>query len=152
MNTRREGDEMTGYLPYDANLARLEDLRNRAAVHRAAHREPSPAPERPQLLDVAACIAIRRATEADVHVLQRLAALDGGRPLRDGEMLIAEVGGEAQAAIHVASGAAVADPFRPTAALVELLTLRATRLREAATLSAGRPGLRARLRALYRAA
>jgi hypothetical protein len=151
MNTRREGDEMTGYLPYDANLARLEDLRIRAAAHRASHRAPSPAPE-PQVLDVAACIAIRRATEADALVLQRLAALDGGRRAGNGEMLIAEVGGEPQAAIDVASGKSIADPFRPTAALVELLSLRATRLREETTLRAGRPGVRARLRSLYRAA
>jgi len=143
---------MTGYLPHDANLARLEDLRIRAASYRAAHRAPAPAPQQPQVLDVAACIAIRRATEADVLVLQRLAALDGGRPPGDGEMLIAEVGGEAQAAIDVASGRSIADPFRPTAALVELLSLRAARLRGDTTLVAGRPGLRARLRSLYRAA
>lgn len=143
---------MTGYLPHDANIARLDDLRVRAAAYRGSHRVPSPAPERSQLLDVAACIAIRRATEADALVLQRLAALDGGRPVGDGEMLIAEVGGEPQAAIDVASGAAIADPFRPTGALVELLSLRATRLREDTTLQAGRPGLRARLRSLYRAA
>jgi hypothetical protein len=152
MNTRREGDEMTGYLTYDANLARLEDLRIRAAAHRASHRVPSPAPERPQVLDVAACIAIRRATEADALVLQRLAALDGGRPAGNGEMLIAEVGGEPHAAIDVASGAAIADPFRPTAALVELLSLRASRLREDPTRRASRSGLRARLRSRYRAA
>lgn len=143
---------MTGYLTYDANVARLEDLRMRAAAHRESHRVPAPAHERPQVLDVAACIAIRRATEADALVLQRLAALDGGRRVGDGEMLIAEVGGEPQAAIDVASGAAIADPFRPTAALVELLRLRASRLREDTTLHAGRPGLRARLRSLYRAA
>ncbi len=143
---------MTGHLPYDANLARLEELRIRAASHRAARREPSPAPAPPQVLDVAACIAIRRATEADVLVLRRLAALDGGRSPGDGEMLIAEVGGEAQAAIDVATGRTIADPFRPTAALVELLSLRARRLLEDPALRAGRPGLRARLRSLYRAA
>jgi hypothetical protein len=66
-----------------------------------------------------------------------------------GEILVAEVAGELQAAIEVASGAAIADPFRPTAHLVELLYLRAARLR-APTRSRRRFGLR--LRSAYRTA
>ena len=72
---------MTGYLPYDANVARLDDLHRRAL-----------------------------------------------------------------GAISVASGATIADPFRPTAELVELLSLRARRLR-----AATHPR-RPRLRWAYRAA
>jgi len=74
-------------------------------------------------------IAIRRATEADRAALERRAALDSA-PTSSGEVLLAEVGGEPQAAIEIASGATIADPFRPTAYLIELLSLRAARLRE----------------------
>lgn len=87
-------------------------------------------------------IAIRRATEADRHTLERLAALDSSR-IPSGEVLIAEVGEEPQAAIEVSSGAAVADPFRPTAELVSLLRLRARLMRDGAA-SPRRPRLRAR--------
>jgi hypothetical protein len=77
------------------------------------------------------CIAIRRAGAYDRPTLDRLAALDGA-PCPWGEVLIVEVGGEPQAAIEIASGAAVADPFRPTAQLLELLAIRAGQLRRGA--------------------
>lgn len=76
-------------------------------------------------------IGIRRATAADRAALERLAALDSAR-VPAGDMLIAEVGGEPQAAIEIATGAAIADPFRATRMLVELLDLRAARLRAGA--------------------
>ena len=38
---------------------------------------------------------------------------------------MAEVAGEVQAALSLDTGESVADPFRPTAALVDLLRLRA---------------------------
>ena len=44
-------------------------------------------------------------------------------------MLLAEVGHELWAAIEVASGAAIADPFRPSGDVVELLRFRAERAR-----------------------
>jgi hypothetical protein len=90
-------------------------------------------------------IAIRRATESDRPTLHRLAALDSSRT-PSGEVLIAEVDGEPQAAIEIAGGAVVADPFRPTAHVVELLGLRAARMRRPAE-----SRLRLRLRA-YRTA
>lgn len=93
-------------------------------------------------------IAIRRATESDRVALERLAALDSARPLT-GEALIAEVGDEPQAAIQIATGTTVADPFRPTAHLVELLGVRASRLRERRTVSRR---LRSRSRSAYHAA
>ena len=66
-----------------------------------------------------------------------------------GEILLAEVGDEPRAAIQVDSGVAIADPFRRTADVVELLSLRASRLRE----GAGSPRrLRLRARPAYRAA
>jgi hypothetical protein len=88
-------------------------------------------------------IAIRRATDSDRPVIERLAALDSA-PTLTGEILIAEVGDEPQAAIEIASGAAIADPFRPTAHLVELLDVRAALLRK-------RAGARRRPRLAFRA-
>ncbi len=72
-------------------------------------------------------IVIRTASPADERVLARLAALDDQRRL-DGPALIAEVDGAPRAALDLAAGRAVADPFHPTADLVALLRLRAARL------------------------
>jgi hypothetical protein len=49
------------------------------------------------------------------------------RPLH-GDVLIADVEGEPHAAIEIATGATIADPFEPTAHLVDLLGVRAERL------------------------
>lgn len=73
-------------------------------------------------------VSVRRATGDDRGDLQNLAALDSADALV-GEILIAQVGEEPQAAIEVASGTTIADPFRPTAHLVELLEVRAKALR-----------------------
>lgn len=68
-------------------------------------------------------IVIRRASPADTRTLWRLAALDDApAPIAGPHVLIAEIAGEAVAA--VAGGRAIADPFRRTAELVELLKLR----------------------------
>ncbi|MEA2148423.1 MAG: hypothetical protein QOD69_253 [Solirubrobacteraceae bacterium] len=141
---------MRQHLPYDANLARIDELRARADASRRARPDPSANRDPRSHVPATACIAIRRAAQADAGALQGLAGLDGAR-LQPGEVLLAEVGDELQAAIHVASGATIADPFRPTADLLALLRLRAARLREAHDLDC-RPGLRARLRSLLRAA
>jgi hypothetical protein len=58
---------------------------------------------------------------------RRLAALDSSLPPR-GELLGASVGGKLVAVLGVGSGQLVADPFRRTAELVELLRLRAAQL------------------------
>jgi hypothetical protein len=65
-------------------------------------------------------LVLRPATSTDFPELERLAALDSARPL-GGEVLLAYAGGEVRAALAVASGRAVADPFFPSADLVELL-------------------------------
>jgi hypothetical protein len=138
---------VTGHLTYDANVARLDDLRRRAERRRPAHDavdRPSPASRRTQV-SVAADVTIRRAIEADRATLDELAALDSATALA-GEILIAEVDGQPVAALEVGSGATIADPFRLTAAVVELLGLRAARLRGEA------PRRRLRLRAAYRPA
>jgi hypothetical protein len=68
-------------------------------------------------------VTIRRGAPADEAALARLAALDEARPLA-GDVLVAEVGGELWAAVELAGGRTIADPFRPTFAVRELLTLR----------------------------
>jgi hypothetical protein len=65
-------------------------------------------------------LTIRPAHDADAAALVRLAALDSSSP-PTGAALVAEVGGELWAAIDVASGSTIADPFRPSGDLVELL-------------------------------
>ena len=72
-------------------------------------------------------LTIRRATAADAFALRRLAAIDSAAP-PTGDVLIAEMGNELWAALAVETGAAIADPFRPSADLVELLRFRAERM------------------------
>lgn len=88
-------------------------------------------------------VTIRDAHETDGRAVERLAALDSAaRPL--GALVVAEIDRELVAAVPVAGGPAIADPFRPTAEIVHLLELRAAQLR-AARRDARRP-LRTRLR------
>ena len=69
-------------------------------------------------------IVIRRATDSDICALADLAILDSREPLT-GPALIAEVDGVARAALDTADGSVAADPFAPTAELVELLRVHA---------------------------
>lgn len=73
-------------------------------------------------------LTIRRATDRDAFALKRLAAIDSAYP-PTGEVLLAEMGDELWAAVSVDTGAVVADPFRPSGDLVDLLRFRAERLR-----------------------
>jgi hypothetical protein len=75
-----------------------------------------------------AALTIRRATAADAFALKRLAAIDSAAP-PTGDVLLAEVGNELWAAVSVESGSAIADPFRPSGDLVDLLRFRAERVR-----------------------
>ena len=74
-------------------------------------------------------LTIRRSHAADSGALARLAALDSSSP-PTGHSLIAEVGQELWAAVEIDSGSAIADPFRPSGDLVELLRFRAERVRD----------------------
>ena len=65
-------------------------------------------------------IKIRQATTADEFALRRLAALDDSRPLT-GDVLLAVEAGELRAAISLETGRVVANPFAPTADLVDML-------------------------------
>jgi len=72
-------------------------------------------------------IHIRPARPDDELALIRLAALDSA-PAPRGQVLVAITDGEIVAALDLDSGRAIADPFRPTADLVELLRTRAQTL------------------------
>ena len=73
---------------------------------------------------------IRRTTPDDGAALRRLAALDSQRPLGP-DALVAVADGRVRAALSLVDGRAVADPFLPTAELVDLLRMRAAQLEEA---------------------
>jgi hypothetical protein len=76
-----------------------------------------------------ATITLRLATAEDTQVIERLAALYD-RPLPTGQLLLAVVDGELQAALTLGGDRELMEPYLPTAALVDLLALRAKQLRE----------------------
>jgi hypothetical protein len=73
-------------------------------------------------------VVIRAAADADRPALARLAQRDSSS-VPTGTLLVAERDGELRAAVEVASGRAIADPFEPTAELVSLLRARAAQVR-----------------------
>jgi hypothetical protein len=91
------------------------------------------------LLRTAPNVLIRAARGSDGSALVRLAALDSAH-VPSGDLLVAESDGALIAALDLGSGATIADPFRPTSDVVELLQLRAARIN-----GAGRRGLAERL-------
>ena len=91
-------------------------------------------------------VNVRMMRPEDRAGLTRLAALDSG-PIPFGAWLVAEVEGELWAALPLAGGRALADPFRPTGDLVELLQMRVAQMH--ADSDAG-PSVRAALRWLAR--
>ena len=85
-------------------------------------------------------ITITQLGEANAQI-RALAGLDG-RHAPGGPLLMALVDGEPRAALSLEDDGVVADPFRPTAALVELLRRRAELMDAEA-----RPGALRRMRA-----
>jgi hypothetical protein len=77
---------------------------------------------------LAPTVVIRAARGSDGPALRRLAELDS-RPVPAGDLLVAETGEEVVAALSMSTGARVADPFRRTADVVDLLAYRARGLR-----------------------
>jgi hypothetical protein len=76
------------------------------------------------ILPMTTAFTIRRADLADLAALDRLAALDS-KSAPSGDVLVAEVAGELWAALEIGSDTAIADPFRPSAQLVDLLRVHA---------------------------
>jgi hypothetical protein len=72
-------------------------------------------------------LTIRPARPVDAWALERLAALDSAKPLT-GDVLLAEADGRPVAAVSVATGAAVADPFTASAGAVDVLRMRAAQV------------------------
>ena len=67
-------------------------------------------------------ITVRPYLRRDKRTLERLALLDDRR-VPAHPVILAEVGGRVVAALSERTGEAVADPFEPTAHLVEMLRL-----------------------------
>ena len=74
-------------------------------------------------------VILRLATAADADRLQTLAQLDSAR-VPTGQVLIAEVGGRLRAALPLDGGAPIANPFRRSTDIVQLLRMRAAQLSE----------------------
>jgi hypothetical protein len=81
--------------------------------------------------ELPAPVLVRRATASDNGRIVTLARLDDRR-LPQGPFLVAELGGEAVAAMSLTSGTVVADPFRRTRDAADMLRLRAAQLAEQA--------------------
>jgi hypothetical protein len=73
-------------------------------------------------------LKIRQADPVDEAAITRLAQLDSA-DAPHGRLLVAESGDEVVAALPVDGGRPIADPFRNTAEVVDLLRLRARQLR-----------------------
>ena len=88
---------MSTYLPYEANVSRVDDLVRTTRLRQVATPVRSNAGEP---------VAIRRATAADRESLDRVAALDSAGKVV-GEALIAQVDGEPRTAIELMTGRVV---------------------------------------------
>jgi hypothetical protein len=73
-------------------------------------------------------VTIRTAREHEHAAIARIAELDSAQPPA-GRLLVAVLDGELLAAISLADGAIVANPFRSTIEVVELLAARERQLR-----------------------
>lgn len=73
-------------------------------------------------------VSIRMATAGDRPSLERLAQLDSACP-PEGLTLLGEVNGRPVAALSLSDGRTIADPFLPSAPIVELVRLRSLQLR-----------------------
>jgi hypothetical protein len=96
-------------------------------------------------------ITIRRLGADDAAAVTWLAQRDTARAPR-GELLGAELDGQLVAAISIATGEAVADPFLRTAEIVEVLRLRLSQLNARPTFRTSRPAFRTRVLSLLRPA
>ncbi|MGZ4243704.1 MAG: hypothetical protein ACXVSE_05360 [Solirubrobacteraceae bacterium] len=88
-------------------------------------RQRAPAPD--ALASHAASVTLRFASFDDAPDLLRLAQLDSAEPLSD-PILAGEVSGRMVAAMSLADGRAIADPFVLSLGVVELLRARARQL------------------------
>jgi hypothetical protein len=114
---------MSFHLHHALANARVEELRRAGAARRVAqprHR-PKPAGHGTE------SVTLRFGGAGDEAALARVAHLDSAMPPAQ-PVLLAEVGREVVAALSLADGSVVADPFRPSTNIVELLRARARQL------------------------
>ena len=100
--------------------AKADDLRRAADAHRLTHRRTQP-------VEIERSVTLRFGSPADHKPLARLAELDSSTPPAQ-PVLLAEVDGQLRAALALTDGTVVADPFHPTADLIDLLRARARQL------------------------
>jgi hypothetical protein len=89
----------------------------------ASRRRHAPRPS----LSIDVAVTIRYAFPDDESPLRRLAVLDSA-VTPPAPLLVAEVEGQLRAALSLATGETIADPFHPSTALTELLRARAQQL------------------------
>jgi hypothetical protein len=87
-----------------------------------------------------ASITIRQPAPSDHEAIERIAGLDSSR-VPSGRLLVAVEGDEIRAVLPLDGGRAIADPFHPTAELVEMLRVAAVPLRSRRVRLARRFGL-----------
>lgn len=103
--------------------AKADDLRRTADADRLTHRRSQPG----RAIHTDRSVTLRFASPSDQGPLARLAELDSSTPPAQ-PVLLAEVDGHLRAALALTDGTVVADPFHPTADLIDLLRARARQL------------------------
>jgi hypothetical protein len=73
----------------------------------------------------ATAYTIRLTTVDDEPALRRLADIDSQDPLTTGPVLVGEIDGQPEAALSLADGRVIANPFVPTAHLLTHIRMRA---------------------------
>lgn len=99
----------------------------------------------------ATSVSLRPAHDGDREQLIRVAQRDSA-PVPPEPLLVADLDGEVRAAISLADGSVIADPFHPTAALVEMLREHAEALTAPPAVPAPSRQRRRRLRLAFRSA
>jgi hypothetical protein len=143
---------MSPTLTYLAACEHINDLLREADQARHASEPTTTRRPRPRVArastsptESAEAVTLRLSRPADERALEELAQLETAGPPH-GPHLMAEVDGALRAAISLTDGAVIADPFHPTAALVELLRARANpQLSDQRTLRRTRTSLLRRL-------
>jgi hypothetical protein len=138
---------MTHHLHREMAMVRADEARRHAAARRRVPARPNGiarllrrayVARTPSALALPADldVRIRYARADDEAALTRLAGLDDAA-VPAAPVLVAEVDGEPWAARSLSNSAVIADPFKPTRQLVELLAIRADQLRAAGDALAG---------------
>lgn len=119
----QEHDMISPQLHMALAQAKVDDLRRAADAYRLAHGHAQA--EQPVAVDRS--VTLRFGSPADQGALAQLAELDSSMPPVE-PVLLAEVDGQLRAALALITGAVIADPFYPTAGLIDLLRARARQL------------------------